>query len=207
MSARREEFRQLGRSYVRFYSFVASAWPVWDPDLEKLQAYMLWVNRLLPRPDRDEDAEITEDMIRLVMTEMRGGTVVDAGLAPGGGTQLAPIIDFGARGWSEDERLELSALVAAFNERHGLDLNPSDAAVLVRAGEEVRDDPNLAAILRNNPHDIAEREFRGAFEERAAIGFERQQQFGTAFMQDEDFRENIARLLYRAVARELRASV
>jgi type I restriction enzyme R subunit len=201
--AEREEFRQLGSSFVRFYSFVASAWTVNEPDLEKLHAYMVWVNRLLPRPDGGADAEITEDMIRLVASEVRPGAVVDAALAPGSGTRLAGINDFGARGWSQEEELELSTLVRAFNERHGLDLRPEDAAVLVRAGEEVRDDPAMAAILRNNPRDIGEREFRNAFEDRAAEGFERHRQFGTAFMQDEGFRAAMASLVYGAIMRGL----
>lgn len=205
LEGQREEFRQLGSSYVRFYSFVASAWRVNDPDLENLHGYMVWVNRLLPRPDGHADAEITEDMIRLVKTELRPGTAGNAGLVPGQGTKLAPISDFGAHGLNEEEELELSVLVRAFNERHGLDLKPEDAAVLVRAGEEVRDDPAMAAILRNNPRDIGEREFKDAFEERAAEGFERNRQFGTAFMQDEGFRAAIAGLVYGVVMRDLRA--
>ena len=62
----------------------------------------------------------------------------------------------------------------------------------------------MAAILRNNPADVGQREFGQAFEERAADGFERNRQFATAFMQDEAFRQEMARFLYKMVMRDLR---
>ena len=37
------------------------------------------------------------------------------------------------------------------------------------------------AILRNNPRDIGQREFKDAFEEQATAKFERSRLFGTAF--------------------------
>ena len=60
-------------------------------------------------------------------------------------------------------------------------------------------------ILRNNPRDIGQREFKDAFEERATAGLERNRLFGTAFMQDERLRAAIVGLVYEVIMRELRA--
>lgn len=45
---RQEEFRQLLKSYIRFYSFVAQVVRLGDTDLEKLYSYAAWLSRLLP---------------------------------------------------------------------------------------------------------------------------------------------------------------
>lgn len=60
-----EEFRQLLRSYMRFYSFIAQVIHLSDADLEKMYAYASWLSRLLPNRDVPEEIEITDDMLEL----------------------------------------------------------------------------------------------------------------------------------------------
>jgi type I restriction enzyme R subunit len=60
-----ESLRQLLNSYRRFYSFVAQIFPVGDPRLEKLYAYMDMLAKMLPGRDKPADVEITSDMLRL----------------------------------------------------------------------------------------------------------------------------------------------
>lgn len=43
-----EEFRQLLKSFQRFYAFVAQVVSLDDAWLEKLNAYTSWLSRLLP---------------------------------------------------------------------------------------------------------------------------------------------------------------
>jgi hypothetical protein len=45
---RKEEFRQLLKSYIRFYSFVAHVVSLGDTGREKLYSYAAWLIRLLP---------------------------------------------------------------------------------------------------------------------------------------------------------------
>jgi type I restriction enzyme R subunit len=61
----RQEFRQLLKSYMRFYSFVAQVVSLGDTGLEKLYSYAAWLIRLLPNRQVPADIEITEDMMRL----------------------------------------------------------------------------------------------------------------------------------------------
>jgi hypothetical protein len=62
---RQEEFRQLLKSFMRFYSFVAQVVRLADTSLEKLYAYASWLARLLPNREEPPDIEMTEDMLRL----------------------------------------------------------------------------------------------------------------------------------------------
>src|ERR1700730_13627355 len=62
---RQEEFRQLLKSYMRYYSFVAQVVSLGDTGLEKLYSYAAWLIRLLPNREVPADIEITEDMMRL----------------------------------------------------------------------------------------------------------------------------------------------
>src|SRR5262249_44380027 len=62
---RQEEFRQLLRSYKRFYSFVAQIVRLGDTSLEKLYAYADWLDRMLPNRQQPPEIEITDEMLRL----------------------------------------------------------------------------------------------------------------------------------------------
>ena len=48
MKGKQEEFRQLLKSYMRFYSFIAQVMKLEDTSLEKLYSYGAWLARLLP---------------------------------------------------------------------------------------------------------------------------------------------------------------
>lgn len=83
-----EEFRQLLRSYQRFYSFTAQVVTLEDPNLEKMYEYASWLSRLLPNRDIPEQIEITDDMLRLQAFRVQeSGGLYNASLQPGG---LAP---------------------------------------------------------------------------------------------------------------------
>lgn len=117
---RQEEFRQLLKSYMRFYSFLAQVVRLDDTGLEKLYSYAAWLVRLLPNRQIPPDIEITEDMIQLtafrVQEEQAG---YDVSLSPGEREALKPISEFGARPYNEDEERSLSEIIRSFNERHG----------------------------------------------------------------------------------------
>jgi len=192
-----EEFRQLSRSFCRFYTFLAQVWPVRDTDLERLHGYLNWVNRLLKAPDgEDPGPDITADMVSMTAFRMTGHDVVDATLKAGEGTALPPITDFGANGWSEEDQRTLSEIIAAFNQRHGLDIRPEDALVLERANEEVRNDPTMRDIVANNPRDIALREFAERFIDAASDTFERDRNFESTFLNDQAVQRALTALFF-----------
>jgi len=114
---RREEFRQLCRSFMRFYAFIAQVVTLDDPRLEKLYAYLSWLLKLLPDRDVPPDAVITDDMLDLKAFRIERKDEGSASLKPGDTAALTPISEFGAKPMTEDEAKRLSELVKAFNER------------------------------------------------------------------------------------------
>ena len=62
---RQEEFRQLVRSFLRFYAFVAQVVRLDDTSLERLSEYSSWLNRMLPPRGQRTGDDVTEDMLTL----------------------------------------------------------------------------------------------------------------------------------------------
>jgi type I restriction enzyme R subunit len=79
----KEEFRQLLKSYMRFYSFVAQVVRLDDVWLEKLFAYSSWLSRLLPCRDIPGDISITDDMLDLSAFRLESEGSGSASLAAG----------------------------------------------------------------------------------------------------------------------------
>ncbi len=116
---RQEEFRQLLKSYMRFYSFVSQVVRLQDTDLEKLYSYVSWLARLLPNRELPPDIEIDDDMLKLQALKVERKEEGDASLQAGDRKDLKPINEFGAKPYTEDEEQSLSEIVREFNERHG----------------------------------------------------------------------------------------
>ena len=93
---KQEEFRQLLKSFMRFYSFVAQVVRLEDTDLEKLHAYAAWLDRLLPNREVPPEIEITDDMLRLQAFKVVQKEEGSASLSPGDTAPLQPISEFGA---------------------------------------------------------------------------------------------------------------
>ena len=65
-------------------------------------------------------------------------------------------------------------------------------------------DEDLAQMLRNNPADVAEKQFQTEFMKRVIRVFQRDSQMRSVFMSDADARSRITRLFFDRVLRELR---
>ena len=105
-----EEFRQLLKSFNRFYAFMAQVVSLQDSDLEKLAAYGGWLARLLPNRDVPPVVTITDDMISLSAFRVDQTDGGDASLGAGDTKELQPVKDFGAKPISEDEFKKLSEI-------------------------------------------------------------------------------------------------
>ena len=200
---RREEFRQLCRSYLRFYTFIAQVISLGDTGLEKLHAYLDWLVRMLPDRQVPPEIEITDDMLSLrkfrIEEKERGG----AALSPGDHEPLAAIEEFGARPYTEDERKELSEIVRAFNERHGTDFTKGDMIRFERVNRDILDD-DLADMLRNNPPDVVFNAYSKAFFAGAVRMFQRETEMRNIITQDSEAREKATRLFFGRAMREAR---
>ncbi|MBK5930121.1 type I restriction endonuclease subunit R [Halochromatium salexigens] len=107
---RQEEFRQLLKSYMRFYSFIAQVMALEDTSLEKLYSYGSWLARLLPNREVPPDIEITDDMLKLQAFKTEKREEGSASLGVGDTAALYAITEFGAKPYTEDEQKELSEI-------------------------------------------------------------------------------------------------
>ncbi|NNL19268.1 MAG: type I restriction endonuclease subunit R, partial [Boseongicola sp.] len=200
---RQEEFRQLLRSYMRFYSFVVQIVRLEDTSLEKLYSYASWLSRLLPNREIPPDIEITEEMLRLQAFKVKKKQEGSASLSPGDTEALKAITGFGANPYTEDEKKELSEIVKAFNERHGTEFTEAD---MIRFDQVKRDilDEDMTEMMRNNPPDVVYAAFQDAFFKGAIRMFQRDNEMRNIVLTDAQAREKATRHFFNRALREVR---
>lgn len=200
---RQEEFRQLLKSYMRFYSFVAQLMRLEDTGLEKLYSYTAWLARLLPNREMPPEIEITDDMLRLQAFKIEHKEQGAASLSPGDSSPLKAISEFGAKPYTEDEKKELSEIVKSFNDRHGTHFNEADMIRFEQVNREILDD-DLTEMLRNNPPDVVYAAFRDAFFKGAIRMFQRDNEMRNIVLTDADARDRATRHFFNRAMREAR---
>ncbi|QDI75225.1 type I restriction endonuclease subunit R [Leisingera aquaemixtae] len=198
--AQQEEFRQLLRSYTRFYSFVAQIVALGDPWLEKLFAYVSWLSRLLPSREVPADISITEDMLQLSAFRVQKREEGSASLQPGDATQLAAITEFGANRYSEEEERSLSEIIVSFNERHGTNFSREDFLRFERVNRDIMDD-EMTDMMRNNPADVVYGAFERAFFQGMVRMFQQDNEMRSAVMTDKVARDQATRHFFNRAMR------
>lgn len=200
---RQEEFRQLLRSYKRFYSFVAQIVRLGDTSLEKLYAYADWLDRMLPNREQPPEIEITDEMLRLRAFRVQQKESGSASLQAGESAPLTTIDEFGAKPYTEDEAKALSEIVKAFNERHGTQFTAEDFLRLEQVKRKALDE-EMTAVLRNNPPDVAYPTFSRRVFEEAIKQFQRDSSLQNIILTDAEDRDRIFRHLFSRALREVR---
>ncbi|HEY6183072.1 MAG TPA: hypothetical protein VIW67_12555, partial [Terriglobales bacterium] len=200
---RQEEFRQLLKSYMRFYSFVAQVIRLEDTSLEKLYSYASWLSRLVPNRQIPADIEITEEMLRLQAFRVELREQGAASLKSGDRDTLKPIIEFGAKPYTEDEERSLSEIVQAFNERHGTEFTREDFIRFEQVNREILDE-NLTEMLRNNPPDVVFSAFSQAFFKGAIQLFQRDNELKNIVLTDALVREQAIQHFFKRALRDVR---
>ena len=200
---RQEEFRQLLKSYMRFYSFVAQVIRLEDTGLEKLYSYIAWLSRLLPNREVPPDIEITDDMLELQAFRVEQKEQGDSGLKLGEKQPLKPIIEFGAKPYTEDEERSLSEIVKAFNDRHGTNFTEEDMLRFEQVNREILND-DMTDMLRNNPPDVVYSAFSQAFFQGAIRQFQRDTEMKNIVLTDPEAREKAIRHFFARALREIR---
>ncbi|MCP4474180.1 MAG: type I restriction endonuclease subunit R [Gammaproteobacteria bacterium] len=201
---RREEFRQLLRSYIRFYSFIAQVIRLEDTGLEKLFSYVSWLSRLLPDRDIPPEIEITDEMIQLqayrVEKQEEGSASLSVNEPP---TPLYTIKRFGANPYTEDEERSLSDIINSFNQRHGTEFTREDFLRFEQVNEEILREDDLKDMLRNNPPDVVFGAFSEAFFQEAIKLFQRDNQLQNIIMTDDEARTQAIKHFFGRALREV----
>ena len=200
---RQEEFRQLLKSYMRFYSFIAQVMKLEDTSLEKLFSYGAWLARLLPNREVPPEIEITEEMLRLQAFKVENKEQGSASLSPGDRAALKAINEFGAKPYTEDEQKELSEIVKAFNERHGTDFSEADMIRFEQVNRDIMDE-DLTEMMRNNPPDVVYTAFAQAFFQGAIRMFQKDNEMRNIVLTDAEARDKATRHFFNRALREAR---
>jgi len=202
---RQEEFRQLIKSYLRFYAFVAQVIRLSDTGLEKLYSYSAWLSRLLPNREIPADIDITEEMLRLQAFRVEQKEQGSASLSAGDRAPLKPISEFGAKPYTEDEERSLSEIIQAFNERHGTEFTREDFVRFEQVNRKIVDH-DMSEMLRNNPPDVVYAAFSQAFFKGAIDLFQRDNEMKNIVLTDAQVREQAIRHFFNRALREVRES-
>ena len=200
---RQEEFRQLLKSYMRFYGFVAQVIRLEDTSLEKLYSYAAWLSRLIPNREVPPDIEITQDMLRLQAFKVVQKEQGSASLSPGDKEALKAISEFGAKPYTEDEQRELSEIVKAFNDRHGTEFTEDDFVRYEPTYKATLDD-DMTDMLRNNAPDVVYSAFSQAFFQGAIRMFQRDNDMRDIVLTDPAARDKLIRFFFNRALREVK---
>jgi type I restriction enzyme R subunit len=174
-----------------------------DAWLEKLYAYSAWLSRLLPSRDVPADIMITDDMLTLSAFKLQKGEEGSASLAPGETATLAPITEFGANAYTEEEERSLSEIIDSFNERHGTQFSRDDFLRFERVTREVMDE-DMTEMVRNNPADVVYNAFSQAFFQGMVKMFQNDNEMRNIVMTDKNAREQATRHFFKRAQRQAR---
>jgi type I restriction enzyme, R subunit len=202
---RQEEFRQLLKSFMRFYSFVAQIVRLHDTSLEKLYAYAAWLARLLPNRQVPNDIEITEDMLRLQAFKVEEKEAGSASLMAGDTLSLSPINEFGAKPYTAEEERSLSEIIRTFNDRHGTQFTREDFIRFEQVNQEILNE-DMVEMMRNNPPDVVYQAFGEAFFRGTIRLFQREAQMRNIVMSDPQARDQAIKHFFSRALREVRES-
>jgi type I restriction enzyme R subunit len=145
------DFRGFLTDYARLYAFLSQILTFADTDLEKLYVFARYLRRLLPADRAELPREITQniDMESYRIQQTSSGRIA---LDPGQG-KLDPKGPRGRQGVGPEEIEVLSRIIAALNERFGLNLGPEYRVTLGRMMERLDADPALDASARVNTRE------------------------------------------------------
>jgi type I restriction enzyme R subunit len=200
----KEEFRQLLKSFLRFYTFVAQVTPLRDTSLEKLSAYGEWLLRLLPNRELPPDIEITDDMLRLHAFKIVEMDNADISLQAGETAQLTGIGEFAAKPYTVDEERTLSDLVKTFNEKYGTNFTKEDLQRFEQINADILGREEMADMLRNNPPDVVQGAYNDAFFKGLIALFARDSEMQNIVLTDPDIREKTMRHFFNTAVRAAR---
>ena len=201
---RQEEFRQLLKSYIRFYSFIAQVVSLDDTGLEKLY-YLRRLARLgccrTGRCRRRSRSPTTCCAFRL--SACRSSSRVSASLSPGDRSSSSPS---GVR----RQALHGGRAEVALRDHQGLQRTPRHAvharADFIRFEQVNQDilDDDMTEMLRNNPPDVVYNAFFEAFFSATIRAFQRDHEMRSIILSDAQARNQAIRHFFNRARRIVR---
>ncbi|WBB76623.1 type I restriction endonuclease [Micromonospora sp. WMMD1128] len=141
-------FRSALRDYTRMYAFLSQVVPYHDEDLERLYLYG---RALLNRLPRRQDPSVDIGEVQLTHLRVSKTGEHDASLSPEGEQMLPGFVGGGVGSQHDPEKVALSELIDAFNDRFGIGLGEADKVWVEQQIVALAEDGTLeAAALVND---------------------------------------------------------
>jgi len=149
--AEQPDFRGQLTDYVRLYAFLSQVLTFADADLEKLYVFARYLRRLLPADREELPREVQRNIdMESYRIQQTGSGKIALERRPG---VLEPVSTKQGHGTTPEELETLSRIIAALNERFGLNLGPEHRVTLGQMMEKLDDDAALDAAARVNTRE------------------------------------------------------
>ncbi|OGK85709.1 MAG: hypothetical protein A2X53_03345 [Candidatus Rokubacteria bacterium GWA2_70_23] len=146
-----QDFRGQLTDYVRLYAFLAQVLTFADADLEKLYVFARHLRRLLPADPAELPREVQQNIdMESYRIQQTGSGKLALERKPG---LLDPVGTKGSQRTAPEELETLSRIIAALNERFGLNLGPEHRVTLGQMMERLDADAALDASARVNTRE------------------------------------------------------
>jgi type I restriction enzyme, R subunit len=208
-----DRWRKLGRSeqadfrgrltdYVRRYAFLAQVLTFADTDLEKLYVFARSLRRLIPAEREELPREVQQsiDMESYRIQQTSSGRIALARHA----APLAPVQEKGRHAASTEQIEPLSQIVAALNERFGIQLTDEDRICLQQSMTRLDEDPALEAAARVNTRENVRLTFDRKLEDVVQQIVESNFNFYKRITDDAEFGKTLADFLFDAYLKRRR---
>ena len=144
-------------------------------------------------------------MLTLSAFKLQKGEEGSASMSPGETDTLAPITEFGANPYTEEDEKSLSEIIDSFNERHGTNFTREDFLRFERVNREILDDEMLD-MMRNNPADVVYNTFSQAFFQGMVRMFQQDNEMRSVVMTDKDARDQATRHFFKRAQRQAKTA-
>jgi type I restriction enzyme R subunit len=200
-----EEVRDRTDAFRRLYSFLSQVIPFGDSKLEKLDAYIRFLETKLPerlsggRLNLDDDVKLKYYRLQKIS---EGSIVLESG-KPGG---LKGPSDVGT-GQVEDEHVLLSRVVDVLNQRFGTEFTAADELFWEQVRADASADESVRDAGEANPLDNFAYVFDPKLEELVMNRMDRNSDQAVKFMENPELRSFITRLIRNQVYDRIQAEM
>jgi len=190
-----EDFKSACIDFVRAYSFLAQIVPFHDVDLEQLYYYSKYLSRRL-LTDNERGGVDVDDSV--VLTHLRTEMISeeeDLSLESGGDEPLNSFNAGGRGGKYDDPKKPLSELIAAMNERFGLNLTEADRIWFEQQQQHLVDNVELGEVARGNDFENFEIYLEPVIEGQVIDRHEQNEALFQAFFNKPDFQRMMVKAM------------
>jgi len=198
----RDDFKHALVSFTRLHSFLSQIMPFYDLDLEKLNVYIRFLLKKLPREVTDpfhlgDEVELKYYRLQLMKDRIR------IALEDQAEYELEGVNEAGVR-TSKEEKARLSEIIQVLNERFGMNLTEADKLYFDQIEEELVGHEKLVEQAKSNTIDNFKYGFEEVFINTLIKRMDQNQEIFTKMMDDEEFSKVVKRILLEKVYTRLR---